>query len=123
MQQPPVRDDLALRRGLVAVVAWGVFAAAWVLVARRPGAVVFSAQLLVIPVSAVMVAVISAWWIRHNRQIYHRKGPRRGIPVHVVPVAADRLGRPVHLDLPSLAGVQEVVLETTSLGKTYRIAP
>lgn len=123
MQQNRVQDDLAIRRGLVAAVAWGVFAAAWVLVVRRPGAVVLSAQLVVIPVSAVLVAVISAWWIRHNRRIYQRKGPRRGIPTFAGPVGEDRLGRPVHLDLPSLAGVQEMVLETSSLGKTYRIAP
>lgn len=123
MQRNLVRDDLALSRGLLAAVAWGVFAAAWVLVVRRPGAVVFSAQLLVIPLAAVLVTVISTWWIRHNRRIYQRKGPRRGIPFPAGPLGEDRLGRPVHLDLPTLAGVQEVVLETSSLGKTYRIAP
>lgn len=123
MQHSGARDDLTLRRALAAVVAWLAFAAAWVFVVRRPDAVVLWTQLLVIPASAVAVALISAWWIRHNRRIYQRKGPRRGIPVDAGPPVQDRLGRPVHLDLASLVGVQEVVLETTSLGKTYRGAP
>lgn len=120
MQRIGSSDALALRRGLAGIVAWAVFAGAWVFVLRRPGAVLLTRELLVIPASAVLVASVSALWIRHNRRIYRRKGPRRGIPADSGPPVQDRLGRPVALDLSALRGVQEVVLETTSLGKTYR---
>lgn len=120
MQESPNRDQVGLRRALAAVAAWSGFAVAWVLVVRRPGAVVLSEELLVVPLSAVAVAALSAWWIRHNRRIYQRKGPRRGVPVELGPPAQDRLGRPVHLDLAMLLGAQEVVLEANGLAKTYR---
>ena len=120
MEPLRVRDPLGRRRALAAVIAWIGFAVAWVLVARRPGAVVLSEQLLVVPASAVLVAAISGWWIRHNRRIYQRKGPRRGVPVVLGPPGEDRLGRPVHLDLADLVGAQEVLVETSPLGKTYR---
>lgn len=112
-----------LVRAVVAVLAWCAFGAAWWWVAHRPGAVLLSWQLLVLPGSLVLVALLNAYWVRHNRQIYVRKGPRRGVPaVHDVRTH-DRLDRALSIDVPAMRVAREVVVDVDATGKRFWAGP
>lgn len=110
-----------VKRAVAAVLAWAAFGAAWLFVAQQPGAVLLSWQLLTLPGSVLSVAALNAFWVRHNRRIYDRKGPRRGLPVVEHVPTHDRLDRPLRLDVSALRVAREVVVDLDSAGKTYRV--
>jgi len=90
------REPAAPRRRLVAVgaLSWVVFALAWWRVWHlhaQVGANVLEA----VSGCAALVLAIDLWWVAHNRRIYRRKGPRRGLPAPVADRSRDSLGRPV----------------------------
>jgi hypothetical protein len=94
-------DPLGTRRVVLGVLAWLLLGLAWWLVLRRdPSSWV--GDLLVPLVAALVVAPLTAAWVRHNRRIYQRKGPRRGLPAVASPWATDSLGVPLELPEPAL---------------------
>lgn len=111
------QDVLGLRRVVVGTGCWLIFAAAWWLVLRRPGAGVPLA-VVALPISAVAVLFVTALWIRHNQRIYARKGPRRGLPAAPPLPDVDRLGRRVLVPSDAV-GHPEVVVDVVDGRKTY----
>lgn len=71
----------ALLQALVAIAAWAGFLFLWYLTladrvtGRRP-----LYELIAIVIVAVVIVSITYLWIRHNLNIYKRKGPRRRVP-------------------------------------------
>lgn len=122
MRAAAVAVPFRVRRALAAVAAWLSFVAAWWYVASRPGAALLSWQLLVLPASLAAVAVLNAVWVGHNRRIYARKGPRRGLPALDELPTQDRLGRPLRLDVPAVRAAREVVVDVGASGKTFTVA-
>lgn len=47
-------------------------------------------------VAFVVVMAVTLLWVRHNRGIYTRKGPRRAVPETETSWSLDRLGRQLH---------------------------
>lgn len=104
-------DPLGTRRLVYGVVAWVVLGLAWWDVLRRD-ARTWLPELLVPAVSLVVVFVVTLVWVRHNRGIYRRKGPRQGLPGVDEPWVVDSLGRRLELAPDaSDAAVVRVVLE------------
>ena len=72
---------------------------------------------------AAAVLAITLWWIRHNKRIYRRKGPRVGRPALAAPVDEDRLGRPVRWQVAGGAGgaaaMGHLVIELEGPAKVY----
>ena len=93
-------DPLGTRRVLVGLVSWVVLGLAWWGVLRRD-ARTWLPELLVPSAALVIVTVLTLLWVRHNRGIYQRKGPRKGVPEVDAPWTADSLGR--RLELPPSA--------------------
>ncbi len=114
-------EEPARRRTVTGVLAWAVFGLAWLFVLTRPGAALLSPRLLVIPGTVLVVMLITTFWVRHNRRIYTRKGPRAGLPAADDNPAYDRLGRAVRIDLPSARLAREVVVDLDDHGKSYRV--
>ena len=110
-------DALAVRRVLAGTASWLLFALAWWVVLRRPGAGLPLA-VLALPLSAVVVLLVTALWIRHNQRIYARKGPRRGLPAAPPLPDVDRLGRRVLLTADAVRH-PEVVVDVVDGRKTY----
>ena len=118
---PVDRRPFPRRLWPVGVVSWLLFGLAWWRVVDLH-AQVRGIVLVEVLAWALLVLGINVWWVGHNRRIYRRKGPRRGVPVRGRDYTVDRLGRPVRL-LPSTVRPQEVVLSLTSDGtKVYRPA-
>ncbi|MGH9150307.1 MAG: hypothetical protein ACRD0F_08205 [Acidimicrobiales bacterium] len=58
----------------------------------------------------VATTMITLAWIRHNRRIYTRKGPRRAVPDSGYRYTRDRRDRVLMLDRVDLAQAAEVVV-------------
>jgi hypothetical protein len=81
----------------VGVAFWALLIVLWTLLVLERKAAGASIAYSVQYVSAVGGAVLAVtlWWIRHNKQIYRRKGPRTGRPRIPPRIDEDRLGRPI----------------------------
>ncbi len=87
-------DPWGLRRIVVGVVSWVVLGLAWWAVLRRhPDS--WLPDLMVPVIAALIVTPLTLAWVRHNRGIYERKGPRRGVPAVDAPWTTDSLGVPL----------------------------
>lgn len=100
------------------VAGWLLFAWLWWLVASRPWQST-GLQRLVIG-AVVLFPVITLAWIAHNRRIYRRLGPRRGLRVVPVHYEADFFGRPVDADWSALQLAQRVDIDIDANRKRYR---
>jgi hypothetical protein len=82
---------------LVGVAFWLLMALMWVIVVHEHKAGVANIRFSVQYISIVVGAVLSVtlFWIRHNTNIYRRKGQRRGRPENAPRIDEDRLGRPL----------------------------
>jgi hypothetical protein len=90
-------DMRELSHKLVGVLFWLLMILMWVVVAKQHKAgvsnITYSVQYLSVVTGAVLTVTLI--WIRHNMNIYRRKGPRRGRPEDAPRIDEDRLGRPV----------------------------
>jgi hypothetical protein len=81
----------------IGVAFWGVLIVLWILLIQDHKAggrnIAYSAQYLAMIGGAVLA--VTLWWIRHNKRIYQRKGPRTGRPEIAPRTDEDRLGRPI----------------------------
>lgn len=112
-------DPIGTRRLVVGVLSWLVLVLAWWLVLERdPRTWVY--ELSVPVVSAVVVTVVTLYWVRHNLGIYQRKGPRRGVPAVDDPWTRDSLGRRLEL-APDLDRARVVRLELHGHVKRYEV--
>lgn len=111
-------DGLRVRRVVVGVLAWAVFALGWAEAARGGGKDAFTGTSVLL-LSALTALAVTRAWQAHNRAIYRRKGPRRSSPRHDGPCVQDRLGRRLELG-DGLAGASEVVISSSACAKTYR---
>lgn len=104
------------------IAGWALFAWLWWLVLRRPWQADGLRQLLLW--TSILFPAVTLAWIAHNRNIYRRLGPRRGlrpVPLHYL---SDFNGRQVDADWAALQPVQEVAIEIDGDRKRYRaIAP
>ena len=108
-----------LRLALVGVLSWLLFALAWWRV-RELHAEVGEDVLAALVACALLVLAVDLWWVAHNRRIFRRKGPRRGLPAPAVDRGRDSLGRPVRW-VDGAGDAQLVVLSMAADGvKTCR---
>lgn len=104
------------------VLAWALFVAGWVRVLASglaPARLLRDVALLA--AILVVVASVTAWWIRHNRAIYQRKGPRRAAPAGPGYPARDRLGRAVDADVAAVTRAGDILVIVD--GETKRFEP
>lgn len=105
---------------VVGLVSWLVFGFAWWRVGELH-AQVGNDVLAAVVVCAVLVLGVDVWWVRHNRRIYVRRGPRRGLPSADPDRSCDSLGRPfVWAD--GVVDAPVVVLDMRADG-TKRLSP
>lgn len=114
-------DRLPVRRVLVGVLAWGLFAFCWSAALRRgvDGATDGAAVLVLSSLAALVVTVV---WQRHNRSIYRRNGARQSRGLDRGTWTHDRLGRRLDFE-DGLGVVSEVIVGLSADVKTYRAAP
>lgn len=100
------------------IAGWLLFAWLWWLVASQPWQATGLQRLVV--GAAVLFPVVTLAWIAHNRNIYRRLGPRRGLRVVPLRYEADFFGRAVDADWPALQQAQLVVIDIEGNRKRFR---
>ncbi len=114
-------DGLRVRRVVVGVLAWVLFALSWWAALSR-GADGVADGAVVLLLSALAALVVTSAWQRHNKSIYRRRGPRQTRGLDRRRWKHDRLGH--RLDFEDDLGVAlEVVVGLSADAKTYRAAP
>jgi hypothetical protein len=105
-------------------VGWPAFAWSWWRVVQTHSTPTAAAVAMPFALAA-LTAIVTVWWVRHNRAIYRRKGPRRAVPVAAFPYLQDRRRRPLALDRQTLGYAREIVVSVDADGvKHYEdVAP
>jgi hypothetical protein len=114
-----MRKNLGMQLG--AAIGWPGLAWCWWLVVADGDAP--TASMVAIPVMlAALTIVVTTWWVRHNRAIYRRKGPRRAVTASATPYLTDRRARPLRYDPTQVKSAREVVVRVTAEGvKRYEV--
>lgn len=103
---------------MVVAVGWGIFGWGWWTVSSdQPFHPAVLATLIVL--SIVIVPLVTLYWVEHNRDIYARKGQRRGgrsAPEHY---QQDWTGRLVHAQFDTLRHAQRVIINSTADDKYF----
>jgi hypothetical protein len=96
---------------------WAGFGWMWWLVAAQP----WDVQRLVwlIAGSVVVLPLATAAWVRHNREIFRRKGERRGVAAADLAYRNDWHGRVVQADWAALATARHVLVTVDGTTKRY----
>lgn len=103
---------------LVVAIGWGIFGWSWWTVGfGQPFHPAVLATLIVI--SMVLAPLVTLLWVEHNRDIYARKGQRKG--VHTLPenYRQDWSGRLVHARFDTLRDSQLVIINSTQEDKYF----
>lgn len=103
---------------LVVAAGWGIFGWSWWTVGfSQPFHPAVLATVVVI--SMVVAPLVTLLWVEHNRDIYARKGQRRGL--HSAPelYREDWAGRLVHARFGSLREAQLVIINSTPEDKYF----
>jgi hypothetical protein len=116
---PPTRLIRIALQAVATAVAWVLFVAGWIDVARGAD------QSLVVYTALAMFAVtiislgITAWWIAHNMAIFRRKGPRRNLRTITFDRQKDFLGQELVADWDSLVASQKVRVSVRGNSKCF----
>lgn len=103
---------------LVVVIGWGIFGWSWWTVgSHQPFHPAVLATLIVL--SIVIVPLVTLYWVVHNREIYIRKGQRRGSRSVPESYPQDWSGRWVHAQFETLRHARRVVINSTSDDKYF----
>lgn len=102
---------------LLVAAGWVGFVWMWVVVARQRWAV--EGLLWVIGASLLVVPLLTAAWVLHNRAIHRRKGERRAVAAVAIDYAHDWHGRAVQADWAALKRSRSVVVTASAAVKTY----
>lgn len=104
----------------VGLAAWALFGAGWGRVVARgvPASLPVRDGLLIAGL-LLAIAAATGLWVRHNRAVYRRKGPRRAVPRSPGHPAHDRLGRVLHAHVDGVRGAREVVVTLGPGTKLY----
>lgn len=122
MSQAPRRHGVydtlrKLAHLLVVVFGWVGFVWMWSLVAARPWE---SERLLWLIVGSLLVLpLLTAAWVMHNRSIHRRKGERQSVAAADMSYARDWHGRAVQADWAALRRSSIVFVEVESEHKRY----
>lgn len=102
---------------LVVVIGWVGFVWLWWLVAARP----WESQGLIwlILGSLLVVPLITAAWVLHNRSLHRRKGDRQAVAPVSMDYAHDWHGRTVQADWAALRRSRAAIIEVDGAHKRY----
>jgi hypothetical protein len=101
----------------IVIGGWAGFGWMWWLVAGQP----WDVQRLVwlIAGSLVVLPLATAAWVRHNREIFRRKGERRSVASADLGYSRDWHGRAIQADWAALAGARHVLVAVDGDLKRY----
>jgi hypothetical protein len=108
-----------LGQALVVALGWIGFVWMWILVAQRPWEV--RNLVWLIGASLVLLPLVTFYWVWHNRAIYRRKGPRRGVASVDESYVRDWNGRHVQADWPVLRHARSVTVQLQGEAKQYAL--
>lgn len=103
---------------MIVAAGWAGFVWLWLLVGR--GNWDSRALVWVIVGSLIVLPLLTAGWILHNRWLYRRKGERRRVVVADLGYARDWYGRAVQADWPRLQAANRVTIDVQGETKRYR---
>lgn len=107
---------------LLTVLTWILFAYWWKKVVPQVSPEDASTAFLVIFLTVVVTSVLTLLWVRHNVNIFRKKGPRKGLPPVSEERSADHLGRRIaHPGYDFLKGSQVVVVSREGDLKNFEI--
>jgi hypothetical protein len=68
-----------------------------------------------------VMPALTLYWVWHNRSIYRRKGPRRGVPAVDESYLRDWNGRTVEADWPMLRHARSITVQLHDERKHYAL--
>jgi hypothetical protein len=74
---------------------------------------------LLIVITLILAPLVTLYWVGHNREIYERKGQRRGTRSVTESYPQDWVGRRVHAQFDSLRQVPLIIINSTSDDKYF----
>lgn len=105
---------------LVAVFGWVLFVHWWNRVLPQLNSREAVVALVFIGITVLATAVVTLLWVRHNVDIFRRKGPRRRLTTVVESRDTDILGRKIlHSGPAPLTTASHVVVSVEGETKTY----
>ena len=103
---------------LLVLIGWGIFGWGWWIVGfGQPFHPVVLATLIAI--TLILAPLLTFFWVHHNRDIYARKGQRRGVRSAPEIYQEDWTGRLVHAEFDALRNAQLVVINSTTDDKFF----
>lgn len=112
-QRPALSGKLHVAAHVVLVVfGWLLFAGFWLLVAAQESHAVSNIVWLLAS-ALVLLPVVTLYWVRHNRGIYARKGPRRQVQVIETAYSHDWAGRAVHAAFDQLRQAPRIIIQSS----------
>jgi hypothetical protein len=100
----------ALVQLVLVVIGWCLFLWAWVSVMRFTALETVVATIVLLAALAVVIEAINLLWIRHNINIFKKKGPRKSVPQVRYESQRDFLGRRQVADWQNLRGEALIIV-------------
>lgn len=116
---PGLASVKTFARWVLAAIGWFVFFWAWVSVMRHTSPQTMVNAAILLAAGAGASEAISLVWIRHNLNIFRKKGPRESVPRVRYEFSRDFLGRKLVGDWRSLAEEALIFVDFDEERKTF----
>lgn len=104
------------------LIGWGIFGWSWwTVLFGQPFHPAVLAKLIAL--TLILAPLLTFWWVHHNRDIYARKGQRRGVRSAPEIYHEDWTGRLVHAEFNALRDSPLVVINSTTEDKFFLASP
>jgi len=105
---------------LLTVLTWILFVYWWGQVIPQVSFEDAIISFLVIILTAMVTSILTLLWVRHNINIFRRKGPRKGLPTVSEERFVDHLGRTIsHPGNDILKASRVVIVSSEGTGKSF----
>lgn len=119
LKTPGAASDWTLTQRAFVALGWAVFLWAWVTVMHYTAVQTMIGTVILLVAGMAAVEVVDLMWIKHNLNIYKKKGPRKSVPKVGQQYRRDFLGRALIAEQCSLLEDDLIVVDFDERRKTF----